>query len=268
MKNIADIPESVCRNMEILFTDIDGTITLDGQLPSDSYASIWRLSENGIRVVPVTGRPAGWCDLIARMWPVAGVIGENGAFYFSYNRKSRTMDRRFQQSEEEINEGRIKLARIKDRILSELHGCAISADQPYRATDLAIDYREDVAPSSREEVERISDILRQEKVSFKVSDIHINCWYGEYDKVSCIRLFLQDIYGKSLSLLMDRVVFIGDSPNDEPMFQALRHSIGVANLRHFLGFIKHLPTYLTNGESALGFVEAVDTILRKRAATL
>jgi HAD superfamily hydrolase (TIGR01484 family) len=268
LDDIANIPESVCKSLEILFTDIDGTITLNGRLPAESYAAIWRLNENGIEVVPVTGRPAGWCDLIARMWPVRGVIGENGAFYFSYNRDTRTMERRFQQSEEEIREGRARLGRIEKRILSELRGCAISADQAYRATDLAIDYREDVAPSSKEEVERICDILRQEKVSFKISDIHVNCWYGDYDKVSCIHLFLQDVYGKPLSQLMDRVTFVGDSPNDEPMFKALRHSIGVANLKEFFETVKYFPAYLTSRESAMGFVEAVDTILRKRGVAV
>ena len=78
--------EDFDRRLEWFFTDIDDTLTSGGLLPPESFEALWMLHESGIRVVPVTGRPAGWCDHIARMWPVSGVVGENGSFFFRYDK--------------------------------------------------------------------------------------------------------------------------------------------------------------------------------------
>ena len=261
---IRSIPASFCRCLEILFTDIDDTITTGGLLTTASYASLWDLHEQGIRIVVVTGRPAGWCDHIARMWPVSGVIGENGAFYYAYDRRNKKMQRRFLISEKDRLEGRKRLKRIEERILMEVPSCRISADQAFRSTDLAIDYCEDVEPLKPQELERIYKIIEEEGAVYKVSSVHINCWYGEFDKVAGVRQYLKDTMNMRLEQLQDRIVFIGDSPNDEPMFAELESSIAVANIAPYLGRLKYLPLYITENESASGFVEATATILRKR----
>ena len=264
ISNIESIPASVCRNLQFFFSDIDDTMTRDGQLPFQSLQALWRLSEQGVRVVPVTGRPAGWCDYFARMWPVAGVIGENGAFYFSYDRERRKMHRRYLLAEEERRQGQQGLKRIETRVLKEVPQCKISADQPYRIADLAIDFCEDVEPLTRGEIEKICRIVSEEGATYKVSSIHVNCWYGEYDKVTCLKQFLQDLSGKSLDDLQEQVAFSGDSPNDEPIFKEFTHSIAVANIKNFLDDLQHPPRYITESEAADGFCEAVDIILRKR----
>lgn len=264
ISSIESIPASVCRNLQFFFTDIDDTITLDGKLPFYSLQALWRLSEQGVLVVPVTGRPAGWCDYFARMWPVAGVIGENGAFYFSYDRERRKMQRRYLLDAKERQDGQQGLERIKARVLQEVPQCKISADQAYRIADLAIDFCEDVEPLTQEEIEKICRIVDEEGATYKVSSIHINCWYGEYDKVTCLKQFLQDLNGKSLTDLQEQMVFSGDSPNDEPIFKEFSHSIAVANIRKFLADLQHPPCYITEKEGADGFCEAVDIILRKR----
>ena len=71
-----------------IFMDIDDTITTESRLTSDVFLAIEKLTAAGLSVVPITGRPAGWCDMIARMWPVDAVIGENGAFYFRPDRQA------------------------------------------------------------------------------------------------------------------------------------------------------------------------------------
>ena len=261
---IESIPADVCRKLQFFFSDIDDTMTRDGQLPFQSLQAIWRLSEQGVRVVPVTGRPAGWCDYFARMWPVAGVIGENGAFYFSYDRESRKMHRRYLLGEDERLQGQQGLERIKARVLQEVPQCKISADQAYRIADLAIDFCEDVEPLTKEEIETICRIVAEEGATYKVSSIHVNCWFGEYDKVTCLKQFLQDLCGRSLDELQEQVAFSGDSPNDEPIFKEFNHSIAVANIRNFLEDLQHPPRYITEHEAADGFCEAVDIILRKR----
>jgi HAD superfamily hydrolase (TIGR01484 family) len=263
---IGTIPAAFCRNLKILFTDIDDTITSSGLLTVDSFSALFQLHEAGIEVVTVTGRPAGWCDHITRMWPVAAVIGENGAFYYSYDREQRMMRRVFLISEQDRVEGRKKLKRVRERVLREVPASRIAADQPFRITDLAVDFCEDVVPPlSSEEIETICSIMEEEGATYKISSIHINCWYGSFDKVTGVRRFLAD-RGQNLSSdeVQDSIVFAGDSPNDEPMFAALRHSIAVANIRSFLKRLHHFPTYITEKESAEGFSEAVQTILQKR----
>ena len=262
---IVDIPSSLCRELVYFFTDIDDTLTSSGLLPASSYARLWDLAGRGIKPVAVTGRPAGWCDHIARMWPVDAVIGENGAFIYTYQRDRKQMKRIFLLSEKERMEGRRRLEAVRRRVLAEVPGCRVAADQAFRITDLAIDFSEDVPPLSRREVETICRIAGEEGATTKVSSIHVNCWYGDFDKVAGLRAYLNYL---DLSLdspeLQERMLFIGDSPNDEPMFRHLRHSVAVANIRGFLDQLESPPRYLTTKPAAEGFCEAVDLLLQKR----
>jgi len=263
---INQIPVSLCRSLKILFCDIDDTITTDGLLTSESFSALWRLHRAGIEVVPVTGRPAGWCDHIARMWPVAAVIGENGAFTYSYDRDKRQMRRVSLIDEQERKKGRERLERVRERVLREVPASRIAADQQFRITDLAIDFCEDVVPPlSREEIDRICSIIEEEGATYKISSIHINCWFGSFDKVSGVRRFLSD-RGQELDSedVRDSIAFIGDSPNDEPLFATLPHTIAVANIRTFLDRLSHLPAYVTEKPSAEGFAEAAEVILQNR----
>ena len=266
MLPIAHIPRAFCRRLQLFFTDIDDTLTSQGLLPADAYAALWELHDSGIWVIPVTGRPAGWCDHIARMWPVAGVVGENGAFSYLYDRKAKRMIRRYTLTREEREEGRRKLERIRERVLREVPGAAIAADQPYRVADLAVDFCEDVEPLSRADVHRICGIAEEEGATCRVSSIHVNCWYGDFSKITCVKRFTQDLTGGSFDALKGKALFIGDSPNDEPMFQEFETSVGVSNLQSFLSDIKHLPRYITAEKAAKGFREAVNVILDKRAS--
>jgi len=262
---ISDIPEALCRRLLVFFTDIDDTLTASGLLPAGSYARLWDLTARGIEPVVVTGRPAGWCDLIARLWPVEAVIGENGALIYAYRRQEKKMERIYLLSEQERQEGRRRLEAVRRRVLAEVPGCRIAADQAFRLFDLAVDFREDVPPLGRDAVEKICRIAAAEGAVAKVSSIHVNCWYGDFDKVSGIEAFLRS-RGRSLDRgnLQERVLFTGDSPNDEPMFRRLRHSVAVANIREFLQQLEHPPRYLTAKPAAEGFCEAVDLILKKR----
>jgi len=263
---VAELPAELCRSLSFLFTDIDDTLTRDGMLPAGSYAALWDLHEAGIRVVPVTGRPAGWCDHIARMWPVDGVVGENGAFYYRYDRDRRAMTRSTTLPPAELAAGRQRLAAIAARVLREVPGTAIAADQPFRVSDFAIDFREDVPPLPPSSVDAISRILASEGVTHKVSSIHVNFWIGAFDKLSCARRFLDEHAGMPFGEAVARAVFVGDSPNDEPLFAGFPHTIAVANIGKFLDRLAHLPEYVTTAEAADGFVEAVNIILMRRAA--
>lgn len=255
------MPAEARRKIAWFCSDLDDTLTARGMVPPSSFQALWRLSEAGIGTVVVTGRPAGWCDHIARMWPVAGVVGENGAFSFSYDRAARRMTRRYSKPPERMAEDRENLLRISRRILAEVPGAGIAADQPYRISDFAIDFREDVPPLPEDGVARICRILEEEKVSYKVSSIHVNYWQGDFDKLSCLKDFLETRAQGPFSGLRDSVMYIGDSPNDEPLFAGIPLTAAVANIRPFLAGMKGLPLYITEAESAEGFREAVEAVL-------
>jgi HAD superfamily hydrolase (TIGR01484 family) len=264
VRPIHEIPHGLCRDLEWFFTDIDDTMTSDGLLPERSYGALWDLSRAGIRVVPVTGRPAGWCDHIARMWPVTAVVGENGAFSYSYDRAARKMLRRYALPSAQLAAGRDRLERIAGRVLAEVPGAAVAADQPFRISDWAIDFREDVPPLSEDGIDAICRILAEEGVRYKVSSIHVNYWLGDFDKLSCVRRLLEESTGLPFAAMSGRIAFIGDSPNDEPLFAGIPQSIAVGNLRRFAARLTHLPRYITEADSAEGFCEAARAILDAR----
>jgi len=261
---VRDLPAGFCRGLTHFFTDIDDTLTTDGMIPAGAFRALWDLARAGVRVVAVTGRPAGWCDHIARMWPVAGVVGENGAFVYTYDRDRRRMTRRFSDPRLGDPARRDALHAVARRVLKEVPGTALASDQAFRLSDIAIDYCEDVPRLPPESVDAICRILQEEGVRFKVSSIHVNFWQGEFDKMTGVRRFLSDEDGLSFDAVSETAVFIGDSPNDEPLFEAFPHSVAVGNLRRFLDRLSSFPEYITDADSGAGFCEAVSEVLRKR----
>jgi HAD superfamily hydrolase (TIGR01484 family) len=250
------------KGIRVVLTDIDDTITRDGQLPAKSLSSMENLTAAGIHVIPVTGRPAGWCDHIARMWPVAAVVGENGALYYSYDHQSRKMRSFFAREAGQRVRDRKKLDHLAKLILEQVPGAGLATDQPYRLSDLAIDFREDVEPLSEEDIQAILQILDKGGATSKVSSIHVNAWFGAFDKLTTTRKCLLDLFAIDAEKDNECILFTGDSPNDEPMFAYFRHSVGVANVGHF--HLQHEPAWITTKASADGFAEVADAILRVR----
>lgn len=244
---------------KFFFTDIDDTMTDEGELRPQAYSSLWKLKEAGMFVVPVTGRPAGWCEMIARMWPVAGVVGENGAFYFRYHDKK--MKRFFSQSKDERLQGRERLDQvILPEILRSVPGSAVASDQFTRIADLAIDFCEDVAPLPKTEIQKIVSIFSKHGAMAKVSSIHVNGWFGSYDKLSACKELLVREFNHSASDLTD-CCFVGDSPNDEPMFKSFPVSFAVANIRDFAMDLTFKPKFVAQFKGGKGFEEIVQLLL-------
>src|ERR1700687_5324324 len=206
----AEFPAAQRSGIRFVLTDIDDTLTTGGRLTAAAYGALERLSARGYRVIPVTGRPAGCCDLIARFWPVDGIVGENGALYFRYDPAARTMTRRFWLSDGEREAARRRLDRLRATIPAAGPGARIAADQPYRIADLAIDYREGAGPLSPEVVDRIVRLMREAGATAKVSSIHVNGWFGAWDKLAMTRQLFAEVYGIDLDRERRSVVFIGD----------------------------------------------------------
>lgn len=251
-------------NVRCLFTDIDDTMSTNGRITREAYDTLWRAHDAGLAIVPVTGRPAGWCDHIARMWPVDGVIGENGGLYMRMT--GQGLRREFRYDEATRAEFRKRLEKIREEVLSRVPGSGIASDQPYREYDLAIDFSEDVEPLSQESVAKIVSIFEAHGATAKISSIHVNGWFGDFDKLTMTEQYARDVFGVSLSEENETFAFCGDSPNDEPMFAFFTHSFGVANVREFLPQMQSPPAIITQSETGEGFTEVVDAILKERQA--
>jgi HAD superfamily hydrolase (TIGR01484 family) len=253
------LAELDARAVRAVLLDIDETLTTAGKLTADAYAALARLRAAGKIVVPVTGRPAGWCDHIARMWPVDAVVGENGAFYFHFT--EGRLHKRFLDDARTRAEQRARLDAVARRILAEVPGCALAADQPYRETDLAIDYCEDVPALPLAAAERIAALMQEAGLNAKISSIHVNGWFGRYDKLATSRILFAERFGIDLDRSNREFLFVGDSPNDAPMFGFFENSVGVANVRRFEGRLAAPPKYVTREASGAGFVELVQHLL-------
>lgn len=263
MKPLNDLPAGA---VDTVFTDIDDTLTTEGKLTAQAYAALEALRGAGLRVIPVTGRPAGWCDHIARMWPVDGVIGENGAFYLWHDRNSGKLRTRHLYDESTRAANAARIAEVRQRVLREVPGCGIASDQFCRLYDLAIDFCEDVPALDDSAINRIVELMEAAGMTAKVSSIHVNGWFGKYDKLSMASLMMAERYGIDLNdpAQRARCVYAGDSPNDAPMFAYFPLSVGVANVRNFAGRLAHAPQFVTQSGHGAGFAELVRHLLQNR----
>lgn len=249
-------------SIELVFTDIDGTLTNGHSLPGNSYQALWDLKNQGFKIIPVTGRPAGWCEMIARTWPVEGVIGENGALYFSL--KQGEMKRVFALEEEQRLVNQEKLKKLAPEILRKVPGSAIASDQFARLFDLAIDFCEDVEPLPQTDILKIYQEFLTAGAVAKISNIHVNGWFGSFDKKTMAEVVTQNEYGWSEEEAQSKACFVGDSPNDEPMFAWLYWSFGVANIKDYQDQLKALPRFVSLAPSANGFVEIAQALIASK----
>ncbi len=261
MQDLAKLSTETCRKIKYILTDIDDTVTTEGRLTAAAYLALERLSEAGLTVIPITGRPAGWCDHIARVWPVFAVVGENGAFYQRYDRAGRKMDSHYWATPEHRHANRQKLHALGQSILQAVPGCALASDQDYRQADLAIDFCEDVKALSESDVQKIVAMFEAAGAQAKISSIHVNGWFGQYDKLSMTRTLFAREFDMALESLMEQVLFIGDSPNDEPMFKFFDLSVGVANIQSQQHRLSDPPKFVTRGYGGAGFVEMTERVL-------
>ncbi|MBI9109289.1 MAG: HAD-IIB family hydrolase [Spirochaetales bacterium] len=261
MLKLSNFPCSLAGNIKYLLTDIDDTLTDDGKLSAEAYTALWRLKDLGIKVIPVTGRPAGWCDMIIRQWPVEAVIGENGAFvYYFEDEQLKTFTHPSVSDGESIR----KLDEVYVAVKSELPLVRKSKDQFARIYDLAIDFNEDPPRLGYEAAVKIKEICEGLGAQAKISSIHVNTWFGDYSKRDMAVLFMQEHFGLSGSEFKMQAVFCGDSPNDEPMFEYLPNSFAVANILDFEDILMHKPAYVTVSRGGVGFVEIADMLIHGR----
>lgn len=259
MTAIQHLSTEAAHNVRFVLFDIDDTITEDGLLLPQSYDAMWRLRKAGLAVVPVTGRPAGWCDLIARQWPVSGVVGENGAFaLYMENGYLRQL---YHPAAPEPGANRMRLNELGIAALDRFPGLRLAKDQPYRLFDLALDFAEEKPDLGLEVAKEVRAWCESRGAVAKVSSIHVNAWYGNYDKLGMAEFFLAKVLGYDPAGDVSSVLYFGDSPNDEPMFGHFPLSCGVANVSRYAEMMVHPPKYVTQRPFGYGYAEGVSVLL-------
>lgn len=242
-------------DVQFVLSDIDDTITTDGELPWQTLYAMEMLRDVGVRVILVTGRPAGWCDMVARFFPVAGVIGENGALYYSKDRDNRRILRLYDQSAEDGLQNRENLRATADALIAAHGGLRIASDQAFRLFDVAVDYAEDGVLDEPATLDEILAAFDDIGATAKVSSIHVNAWFGAFSKESMILRVIRDVLALDEKEAQTKLCYVGDSPNDEPAFRLLRNSIGVSNIEEHYSRLQNPPAVVLQRPSALGFLD-------------
>ena len=240
----------------ILFTDVDETLTWKGRLPQEAFIAMDRLQKSGIKVIPVTGASAGWCDCLIRTWPIDSIIGENGAFHIDRDDKGR-LSYTYALERLQRLENWQHLQQLKEDVLSSFSDAHETTDQAFRLTDIAFDIRQD-RQVDRQHAAEIAKYCRDSGMNAKLSSLHINVWCGEYDKASTSNnwLALHEIE-------RSEAMFCGDSPNDDSMFSNFTQTVGVANVQPFIEELESPPSYITRQPGGYGFAEMTESILKR-----
>jgi HAD superfamily hydrolase (TIGR01484 family) len=250
-------------DVRAVFTDLDGTMTTGGQLLPSTYAAMAELTRAGVPVVIVTGRPAGWGEAIARLWPVTAVVTENGCVSITRDARGR-WKRRYVVPAKKLAELRRRMHAAADEIAKLVPGARLSSDSTFTEVNLAVDWNEDVKlPEAA--ARRMETLLRERGFAAVRSSVHVNFWPRGFDKLWACRRIVRDVLGGEPDEL-EPYLYVGDALNDEPMFKGFPRSVGVANIRHVWDDLEHKPAHVTRAAEGAGFEELVRAILRAGVA--
>lgn len=265
-------PQADMRKIIGVFTDIDDTLTTEGAISDDALTALGRLKEAGLHVIAITGRPVGWSTPFARSWPVDAIVAENGSValvrqmaHSPHGEVPVGLRRLYQQDEPTRRTNFARMQQVAQRVLRDVPGTTLAQDSPGRETDIAIDHSE-FNHLSADKVAQTVAIMREEGMSATVSSIHINAWFGAHNKLEGARWIVRELLGRDLDAERASWVYVGDSTNDQLMFEAFEQAIGVANIRRFLPELTHLPRYVTPSERGAGFAEVAQRLLQARAS--
>jgi HAD superfamily hydrolase (TIGR01484 family) len=250
-------------DVRAVFTDLDGTMTTSGQLLPSTYAAMASLASAGVPVVIVTGRPSGWGEAIARLWPVTAVVTENGCVNLIKDRHGR-WKRHYAVTAKKLPALRVHMHEVADEIAELVPGARLSSDSTFTEVNLAVDWNEDVKlPEAA--ARRIEVLLRERGFAAVRSSVHVNFWPRGFDKLWACRRIVRDVLGGDPDVL-EPYLYVGDALNDEPMFKGFPRSVGVANVRKVWDDLVHKPAHVTRAAEGAGFEELARGVLRARRA--
>jgi hypothetical protein len=262
MQPFAEFPRAAQSEIRYVLTDIDDTLTHEGGLPGQTYLAIERLQKAGFKVIPVTAGSSGWCDLIAHMWPVDAVVGENGGLYFYRPQKRSSVIRRYWSSDTERQEHCGRLRTVAEQILQWVPGSAMAPDQHYRETTLALTSTDGTLPE-QQAADRMIRLLQVAGAHTTINSMWILAWASDFDKLTMTRRMMADAFGVDIEAELRAFLYVGDSLNDEPMFRFFPNSVGVSTVTRFLDRMSAPPRWITRGPGGAGFVEIADALLHE-----
>ena len=259
MQLLSSAPPLQFSNVEFVLTDMDETLTYQGRLHASTYVALEQLQMDGVRVIPVTAAPAGWCDQMARMWPVDGVISENGGLFLRRSSDGHTVERTYWASQDKIAQLQAQLQDIAAMVEDSVPSAQLADDQAFRLTSLA--YHRNGTEADR----RIVNALVDSGAHATVNNLWVLGWIGDYDKLSMSMRVLYETFGVTAMAATDLVAYSGDSINDAPMFGFFKHTVGVSTVVNCLSELPAPPAWITSGPGGAGFVEFAEAILRARS---
>lgn len=262
------------RERSLIAFDLDDTLTEEGALSSEVVAGLEAVQKQGWTTLLVTGRPAGWADALIKLMPFDAIVAENGALLFFWpERKAQRQPRTECVKAYWSPQGYVsrpptglqsRFEEAKKKILTAVPGSRVASDQSYRLYDLAIDFAEEVEPPlSLNEAEKIRALFESLGAVAKVSSIHVNGWWGAFSKLDGLREIVEVHWKKSIA---KNLVYVGDSPNDGPLFASEALSIGVANVQAFIGKTQFQPPrFVTREKSGRGSLEILKSVCLRPA---
>jgi len=254
MKTLSSWPQTARHKIVGVFTDIDDTLTTDGAITPDALQALHDLKAAGLMVIPITGRPVGWSIPFASTWPVNAIVAENGAVALLLDTTQKKVTKIYQQDLSTRSHNFQEMQRITKRVLKEIPGTVMAQDSPGRETDIAFDHSE-FHKLTTKQIQQVVQLLQQEGMTATISSIHINAWFGDHNKWHGAQWILKELTGRDLKKELEQWVYVGDSTNDQVMFEHFTHSVGVANIKRFEKELKHLPKYISQQERGAGFAE-------------
>jgi len=242
-----------------VFTDIDDTLTTDGAITSDALQALADLKAAGLQVVPITGRPVGWSEPFAKSWPVDAIVAENGAVGLRHSAE-QGLHKIYQQDAATRSANFDRMQAVLAHIERTVSGACRSQDSAGRETDIAIDHSE-FTHLPQHAIDEVVRLMQAAGMTATVSSIHINGWFGTHSKLTGARWIVRELWGRDLDAEIDRWVYVGDSTNDQVMFEHFPHTVGVANIRRFEAQLTHPPRFITPSERGAGFAELARHLL-------
>ena len=261
MQALEFCPPQALQAVRLVLTDIDDTLTAGGAIAPEALQALHDLDRAGVPVIAITGRPAGWSEPFVLAWPVRAIVAENCAVML--RREGLVLRRDFTQDAATRALNFARLQGCARAVLALVPQARLATDSAGRLTDIAIDHSE-FATLDAGQIDRVCAVMRVHGLQATVSSIHVNGWIGEHNKWTAAHWAVQTLSGCDFD--PRQAVYVGDSTNDQQMFERLPLTVGVANIARFLPELHSLPTYVTRAERGAGFAEFARALLAARTA--
>ncbi|HHP7230716.1 MAG TPA: HAD-IIB family hydrolase [Xenococcaceae cyanobacterium] len=250
MKN--QLNSQLLSNIRLVATDMDGTLTQQGKFTSKLIFALESLLSSNIELIIVTGRSAGWVNSLTNYLPIQGAIAENGGLFYSQNNSNWELLTEIP----DINIHRQKLSQAFQLLQHKFPYIQESQDNLFRLTDWTFD----IGNLKTHQLQAMTNICLENSWSFTYSTVQCHIKPQQQDKAKGLKQII-DKYFSYLSL--QEVVTVGDSPNDESLFNAdiFPLSVGVANLKDYWEHLSDKPTFITTKKEVAGFCELIDLLL-------